>query len=67
MTSPAMTSAALSLLPSGEKAGRVTGSDEGDADFFLIAKDRARGHLPRIRHAPHDTFSPQGRRNAFGQ
>ena len=67
MTSPAMTSAALSLLPSEKKVDRVTGSDEGDARFFLIAKDRARGHLPLIRHAPHDTFSPQGRRNAFGQ
>ncbi len=62
-----MNAAIFFLLPSGEKVGRVSGSDEGDVGFSLIAKDRARGHLPLIRHAPHDTFSPKGRRIAFGQ
>ena len=62
-----MNSAAISLLPSGEKVGRASGSDEGDTDLSLIAKDRARGHLPLIRPALHDTFSPKGRRIAFGQ
>lgn len=62
-----MHASATSLLPSGEKVGRASGSDEGDAGFSLIAKDRACGHLPLIRHAPHDTFSPKGRRIAFGQ
>ncbi|HBV13668.1 MAG TPA: hypothetical protein DEB60_11180 [Brevundimonas sp.] len=55
------------LLPSWEKVGRVSGSDEGDALNPLHLSRLSFGSLPLIRHAAHDTFSHKGRRTACGQ
>ena len=51
------------LIPSGEKVGaggaRMRGMDDPNSPPPSLAADS-----PLIRHAPHDTFSPEGRRNA---
>ncbi len=47
------------LLPSGEKVGRVSGSDEGATGIRHLAF-RSGMNVPLIRQAPPDTFSPGG-------
>ncbi len=59
-----MTAAALFLLPSGEKVGRAAARMRGRVPpVSPLPSDRAGvADRPLIRHAPHDTFSPEGRR-----
>jgi len=59
-----MSPAASFLLPSGEKVGRLAARMRGR--FPPISSLKSSGApfaaRPLIRHAPHDTFSPEGRR-----
>ncbi len=59
-----MTAAALFLLPSGEKVGRAAARMRGRVPpvSSLTSSGAPVADRPLIRHAPHDTFSPEGRR-----
>ena len=59
-----MRTACRFLLPSGEKVGRAAARMRGlDRPVSPLPSDRAfLANRPLIRHAPHDTFSPEGRR-----
>ncbi len=52
------------LLPSGEKVGRAAARMRGlDRPVSPLPSDSVfLANRPLIRHAPHDTFSPEGRR-----
>ena len=59
-----MTSPCRFLLPSGEKVGRAAARMRGCVPpvSSWTSSDAPVAALPLIRHASHDTFSPEGRR-----